>query len=593
MRRRLPRRCVLRRRRPVARGHRALPPRDVLTARRARVRGDRGRGARPSRRRLRVGARAAREPRSREVPPRRRVPRDQPGGRSRDPSQRRPGAPASPLDRGPGRRRTRGGRRRAGRIRRAGGRSPSERAPRSARLPAGWPERAARGGGGRAGDPAPVLERRDVARRDLARGARDARPRDGHRRRPVQRGRGRRGRRPVPHRAELDDQADRLRPLRRHPGVLRVRGRAPDQDRAGLEAGRGRAAPRAQGDGRDRGDPPYPAGRRAAQPGPASRHLLDRGPGPADLRSAAGEPRRRHLREARVRDRRRDDRDRCREGPRRHRPRRRGGRRDRRLAAVLDQERGPAVGDRARGDEPCARPQRAPPACAAPGGRRPQDRSRRGPRGAARRGRVLVRHGAPAGRGLHHGADLPPRHVPGRDRDAAPRAPGSVRRHPRDGRVVPHVRGRGCPAHARGPRAPLARGRDRPRGSAGAGRGGGSRRSRSVRTPRAFGRAAPARGDACRSPRRARTWGTGSTGTAGPRCRPAPTRPCATRSRPRTARSARASAGRSAGGSARTIRPARSGRRSTDRPVSRSARSSPPVSTSGWSARRTTTSARG
>ncbi len=86
VRRRLPRRCLVRRRRPVARGHRALPPRDVLTARRARVRGDRGRGARPSRRRLRVGARAAREPRSREVPSRGRVPRDQPGGRSRDPS---------------------------------------------------------------------------------------------------------------------------------------------------------------------------------------------------------------------------------------------------------------------------------------------------------------------------------------------------------------------------------------------------------------------------------------------------------------------------------------------------------------------------
>ena len=46
------------------------------------------------------------------------------------------------------------------------------------------------------------------------------------------------------------------------------------------------------------------------------------------------------------------------------------------------------------------------------------------------------------------------------------------------------------------PRAPLARGRDRPRGSPGAGRGGGSGRSRPVRTPRALGRAAPARGDA-------------------------------------------------------------------------------------------------
>ena len=62
-------------------------------------------------------------------------------------------------------------------------------------------------------------------------------------------------------------------------------------------------------------------------------------------------------------------------------------------------------------------------------------------------------------------------------------------------------------------------------------------------------------GRRARSPRRARTWGTGSTGTDGPRCRPAPTPPCATRSRPRTARSARASAGRSGGGSARTDPP--------------------------------------
>ena len=64
--------------------------------------------------------------------------------------------------------------------------------------------------------------------------------------------RGRRGPGPLPHRAELADQADRLRPLRRHAGVRGLRRRAADQDRAGLEARRGRPAARAQGLGRDR-----------------------------------------------------------------------------------------------------------------------------------------------------------------------------------------------------------------------------------------------------------------------------------------------------------------------------------------------------
>ena len=58
------------------------------------------------------------------------------------------------------------------------------------------------------------------------------------------------------------DQADRLGPLRRHARVLRVRRGAPDQDRAGLEAGRGRPAAGSQGDGRDRAAAAHAAGRR-------------------------------------------------------------------------------------------------------------------------------------------------------------------------------------------------------------------------------------------------------------------------------------------------------------------------------------------
>ncbi len=54
----------------------------------------------------------------------------------------------------------------------------------------------------------------------------------------------------LPHRAQLEDQADRLGPLRRHRRVRGLRRGAADQDRAGLEAGRGRSAARPQGHGR-------------------------------------------------------------------------------------------------------------------------------------------------------------------------------------------------------------------------------------------------------------------------------------------------------------------------------------------------------
>ena len=89
-------------------------------------------------------------------------------------------------------------------------------------------------------------------------------PRDpGHRpqpgRRPLQLRRGRRGPGPLRHRAQLGHQAGRLRPLRGHPGVPGQRRRAADQDRPGLQAGRGRPAPRPQGQRRDRPPAPHPA----------------------------------------------------------------------------------------------------------------------------------------------------------------------------------------------------------------------------------------------------------------------------------------------------------------------------------------------
>ena len=160
------------------------------------------------------------------------------------------------------------------------------------------------------------------------------------------------------------------------------------------------------------------------------------------------------------------DRGRRREGARGRRPRRRRGRRHGREPAALDQARRRAVGARARRDAAGARRERAARPGAGAGRRRLQDRPRRRRRRAARRGRVLVRHRAAARRGLPDGALVPPRHVPGRDREPAARAAREVRGHAGDGRGVPPVRRpRGARA-ARVARAAHARRRGRPRRSA-------------------------------------------------------------------------------------------------------------------------------
>ena len=62
--------------------------------------------------------------------------------------------------------------------------------------------------------------------------------------------------------AQLEDQADRVGALRGDPRVRGLRRGAPDQDRPGLEAGRGRPAPRPQGHGRDRPPAAHAARRR-------------------------------------------------------------------------------------------------------------------------------------------------------------------------------------------------------------------------------------------------------------------------------------------------------------------------------------------
>ena len=96
--------------------------------------------------------------------------------------------------------------------------------------------------------------------------------------------------------------------------------------------------------------------------------------------------------------------------------------------AVLDQARRHALGtgpgrDAAdAGAEPPARPHRR-------AGRRPdEDRPRRDDRRAARRRRVRLRHRAAGRRGLHHDAQVPPQHLPGRRRHAGSGAAQEVHR---------------------------------------------------------------------------------------------------------------------------------------------------------------------
>ena len=162
-------------------------------------------------------------------------------------------------------------------------------------------------------------------------------------------------------------------------------------------------------------------------PAAAPRHLLDRGPGAADLRPQAGQPHADVSREA--------------------------GRRA--PASARSPPAWPrACADVVRSPAPTAAPALSPLSSIkhaglpwelglaetqqtlvrnglrsrvrVPGRRRLQDRPRRDGRRAARRRRVRLRHRGAARRGLHHGPHLPPRHLPGRHRHPAPGAAREV-----------------------------------------------------------------------------------------------------------------------------------------------------------------------
>ena len=116
----------------------------------------------------------------------------------------------------------------------------------------------------------------------------------GHRhephRRQVQLRRGRRGPGAAGRRAVLRHQAGGLRPLRRHQRVPLQRPGDPDQDGPGRQARRGRPPAGEEGLPLDRQDPVlHPRREPDLAPAPP-RHLLHRGPGPADLRPEKRQP---------------------------------------------------------------------------------------------------------------------------------------------------------------------------------------------------------------------------------------------------------------------------------------------------------------
>ena len=169
---------------------------------------------------------------------------------------------------------------------------------------------------------------------------------------------------------ERQDQAGGERAVRgdgRLPEPLRGAG---DQDRSRREARRGRAAAGDQGDRADREAAAFDAGGEPDLAAAAPRHLLDRGPGAADLRPEADQPAGARLREAGLAVGGGDDRGGGGEGEGRRDPDLGAQRRHRGVAADLDQVRRAAVGDGAFRGAPGADDQR--PARAGD----PQDRRR-------------------------------------------------------------------------------------------------------------------------------------------------------------------------------------------------------------------------
>ena len=173
---------------------------------------------------------------------------------------------------------------------------------------------------------------------------------------------------------------------------------------------------------------PLDAGRRPDLAAAAPRHLFDRGPGAAHPRPEERQPGGAHLGEAGLRGRRRHGRRGRRQGARRPRDDLGLRGRHRRLAADLADPCRLAVGDRPRRDPADAGAERPARPHRRAGRRRPAHRPRRRHRRAAGRRRVRLRHRAADRRRLHHDAQVPPQHLPGRRRHPGPGAARALHR---------------------------------------------------------------------------------------------------------------------------------------------------------------------
>ena len=354
--------------------------------------------------------------------------------------------------------------------------------------------RAARRSRARQGHRKTLRHRSDVVRLDFARGAHHACDRHEPDRRQVQHRRRRRGKRSLQADGEwrfdaLGDQAGRLRPLRRHHGISCQFRHDADQDGAGREARRRRTTARPQGRRHHCAGAAFDTRRRPDLAAAASRHLFDRGSGAADLRSQERQSGRPGFGQARLRNRRRHGRRRRRQGPRRscHHRRLRG--RHRRFAADFDQACRQPLGNR-----PCRNPPDPGARTAAqphrgPGRWRLPHRARRGDRRAARGRRIRFRHRAPDRGRLHHDAQVPSQHLPGRGRDPGSAAAQAFHRSARACHQLFLLRRRGSPRDHGRARLPDLQRDDRPDPDArpvdagGALEGQGARLLETVRPP--------------------------------------------------------------------------------------------------------------
>ena len=317
-----------------------------------------------------------------------------------------------------------------------------------------------------------LRHRGDVVRLDLLGSAHHARHRHEPDRRQVEHRRGRRGELALQAAAErrfdaLGDQAGGLGSLRRHRRVPGQRRRPADQDRPGRQARRGRPAARPQGRRLDRPGPAFDARGWADLAAAAPRHLFDRGPGAADLRSEERQSGSADQRQAGLGSGRRHHRRRRFQGARRPRHHRRLRGRHRCEPGHLDPARRPALGSGPGRDPSDAGAERSARPHRRPGRRRLAHRPRRRRRRAARCRRVRFRHrGADLGR-LHHDAQVPPQHLSGRRRHPGPGAAQALHRRARPRRQLHELhRRRGSRDHG-GTGLPQVRGHDRPGRSSG------------------------------------------------------------------------------------------------------------------------------